>query len=73
MLHLEQIIDLLLDDLDLPGQIHIPDLKDLYDLYDLAHVAGWDLQNLHDLLVAHVSWVGSVLHTDLAQDIIMAG
>ena len=24
-------------------------LYDLYDLYDLAHVAGWELCNLHDL------------------------
>ena len=28
-------------------------------LYDLAHVAGWQLYNLHDL--GHVSWVRPVL------------
>ena len=31
-----------------------------YDLYDTAHVAGWEPYYPHDL--AHVSWVGSVLH-----------
>ena len=33
-------------------------------LYDLAHIAGWNPYNMHDLmhdLMAHVSWVGSVL------------
>ena len=44
---------------------HIPDLYDLYGLYDLAHVAGWELCNLHHL--GRVSWVGSVLqYTDPA-------
>ena len=41
---------------------YVPDLYDLYDLYDLhdlAHVAGWELCNLHHL--PYVSWVGSVL------------
>ena len=32
----------------------------LYDLYGLAYVAGWEPYDLHDLLIAHVSWVGSV-------------
>ena len=38
------------DDLD--------DLYDMYDRYDVAHVAGWELYNLHAL--AHVSGVGTV-------------
>ena len=38
----------------------MPDLYDLYDLYDLAHVAGWELYNLHDPV--RVSGVGSVLY-----------
>ena len=47
--------------LDLLGRAEmIPDLYDLYDLYDLAHVAGLEPYNLIDL--AHLSWVGSVLH-----------
>ena len=38
------------------------DLSDLSDLYDLAHVGGREPNDLHDLLIKHVSWVGSVLH-----------
>ena len=42
-------------------------------MYDLAHVAGWDPYSLHDL--AHVSWVGSVLHryTYVAPSLTTAG
>ena len=31
-------------------------------LCDLAHVAGWDLFSVQNLLIAHVSWLGSVLN-----------
>ena len=44
------------------------------DLYDplLAHVVGWELYNLHDLV--RLSWVGSVLrYTDPAQPLTTAG
>ena len=34
-------------------------IPDLFDLYDLAHVARWEPYNVHDRLIAHVSWVGS--------------
>lgn len=52
------------DNLDFQRQIGLfsvlYDLYDLYELYDLAHVAQWDPNNLHDLFIAHVSWVGSI-------------
>ena len=40
------------------------------DLYDLAHVAAWELYNLHDL--GNVSCV-DLYGTDPAQDITTAG
>ena len=30
-------------------------------LYDLARTAGWEPYSLHDILIAHVFWAGSVL------------
>ena len=36
-------------DLGLAGQIHSY-IPDLHDLYDLAHVPGWELYDLNDLL-----------------------
>ena len=51
-----------LHDLDPPGRAdrYVPDLYDLYELYDLAHVAGWELCNVHDL--TQHSWVEPVLY-----------
>ena len=37
----------------------------------VALAAGWGADNLHD--PGHTSWVGSILHTDPAQDILTAG
>ena len=45
----------------------MPDLYDLYDLYDPAHVAGSEPFNLHDL--AHTSWVGPLLSTQILHSI----
>ena len=55
---------------------HRPLLDDLAhfreDLYGLAHVTGWEPHDLHCL--AHVSWVGCVLHVyrDPAQHLLTA-
>ena len=37
-------------DLDISGQVDDLSLIDLHDLYDIAHVAEWELYNLHHLL-----------------------